>query len=252
MHTIVIGDKKRLRNPALLGLKALGFEPELASPVYISEETTRAVQSSHLNRVTLGRELMRGEVGCWLAHDNVRRALATSRCHEWHLILEDDATIVGGIDARGIELELEREFGATDKPIVVSLFDSMSLRGLEDLKIVRTPSPPSGTVAYAINQAYCQAVNHFGIAMTADWPLFAQAFDFFRFSPAIAREIEGVSGISAGSRSISSSKFYLSLLQRLVEAFRLGLPPSLALRAILINPVRRDLFYRLRCQDDDC
>lgn len=244
MHTIVIGERNKLRNSAILDLEARGFKLEFSPPVYVDKGAAEASQAKDLNLSTLGRTLIEGEVGCWLAHDKIRQHLARLKCHEWHVILEDDAGISEHATAGAIEKSLTG-LSVGDEAAVVSLYSPGGGTDASVLKITRSLAPTSGTVAYAINLKYCELDNPYGLAMTADWPLFAQSLEFRRFHPPIAFEIQARSEIGASSRSYSPTRFYLTICLRFARSVRLGVPISLATRAVILNPLLRDVSSRL-------
>jgi hypothetical protein len=244
MHTIVIGRAGNLRNPLIAELTDKGYSLDYLDPVFLSPEEALESQNLELNQFLLGRPLSKGEVGCWLAHNQVKMLLGGNSCHEWHLVLEDDADCRNLPTAEKLSKLLGEKVGQT-APTIVSLYAPGRIVEFSDTKLARVLNPFTGTVAYAGNTAFFNIENHYGVAMTADWPLFSQEAGFRQFRPPIVCEIESQSQIGTGPRGKSVLSFYLSAPMRLTRAVRAGVPVLLATKAILINPFLRDFKGRL-------
>ena len=246
MHVIVVGSEGNLRNPDLLKLRDAGFELDFSAPVFPATSTLENLGDQLINTTFLGRKLVSGEVGCWLAHDAIRRNIAEKRCHEWHLVLEDDAdcSLLG--DPSHISQILSQLQLSNDRAVIVNLFGHDAQSSSSPRNLRKLLAPFSGTVGYLANLNSMRASNPWGIAMTADWPLHLQSASFFDVAPPMVREIQSESLIGLSERVTNARKFYMSIPVRLIRAFKLRVPLGVALRAVVFNPAVRDLTSRLR------
>jgi hypothetical protein len=246
MHVIVVGTEGNLRNPQLLKLRDSGFELDFSAPVYPTSAILENLGNQIINTTFLGRKLSSGEVGCWLAHDAIRKKIAERRCHEWHLVLEDDADCSFlGKPSHVLDI-LSRLKLSSDLAVLVNVFGQDAQNSTSSRKVRGLLAPFSGTVGYLANLNSMSATNSWGIAMTADWPLHLQSARFFAVAPPMVREIQSESLIGVSERVTSAKQFYMSIPVRLIRAVRLRVPLGFALRAILFNPALRDLTSRLR------
>ena len=245
MHVIVVGRENSLRNPKILELRAAGFELDFADPVFLNEPQFASVGDQHLNTVLLGRKLTVGEVGCWLAHDSIRKEISEKSCHEWHIVLEDDADCKFLGDSAEMTDILSRINEVRETPVVVNLFGRSASSSNSPRRVRKLYSPFAGTVGYLANLKAMSYVNSWGVAMTADWPLHLQNARFFEVIPPMVCEIDSDSIIGFTERATSAREFYTSVPKRFFRALSLKMPLSVALRAVVLNPFLRDLQNRL-------
>ena len=246
MHVIVVGTEGNLRNPHLMKLRDSGFELDFSAPVYPTRSILENLGDQIINTTFLGRRLSSGEVGCWLAHDAIRKSIAEKQCHEWHIVLEDDADCSFLADPSRISEILSQLHSSSHLAVLVNLFGRDARTSIAPRSVRRLLAPFSGTVGYLANLNSMNATNPWGIAMTADWPLHLQSARFFEVSPLMIREIQSESLIGVSERVTSAKHFYMSIPVRLMRALNSRVPLGVALRAIVLNPALRDLTNRLR------
>ncbi|MEY4714387.1 MAG: hypothetical protein RIQ37_717 [Actinomycetota bacterium] len=245
MHVIVVGKKESLRNPRLLTLTSFGFDLDFVDPVFPSAPQLENPAEQMLNRALLGRKLSAGEIGCWLAHASVRRRIAEKRCHEWHIVLEDDADCEFMGDASEFNDFVQQLNRNTEKSVIVNLYGRNAASSAAPRALRRLSAPFAGTVGYMANFQAMSQVNSWGVVMTADWPLHLQKASFYEITPPMVREVFSESLIGDIERATSAWGFYASAPLRFFRALALKVPLGIAARAVALNPLLRDIKNRL-------
>jgi hypothetical protein len=237
-EVIVIGHKGSLRNPKLES-NLLGMKVTFIDPVRVSDAF--AFQSPidlKTNRSLFGRDLLPGEIGCSLAHENARASLVA----QWGLILEDDAEI--NTDQIQLAFSLVREVDGR-RPTIVTLSDSLQI-AVNLHKVRRLRYMPGTTLAYIASKSTSSldkgAKSRIG---TADWPLSFANARFFSIWGIGVREFPSASTIGTeSSRAQSSFSYYKNVFWEIPQLYRdFGIP---VLRMAIFLPLARDVSGRLR------
>ena len=170
-----------LREPLSRHLAIIDQHFDLARYITDEEFQHGVWHSDDFAMVTLGRPLLRGEVGCALAHQHIY-SMASAGTSEWSLILEDDVKWCVDFEAR-----LVRAISSLGKidggPAVILL--GWHERGIGPAvgskHLRRLLGIPTGTFAYLINKpaaklfSEAQKIEHL-----ADWPINASQVRFYR------------------------------------------------------------------------
>jgi hypothetical protein len=246
MHVIVIGEPGRLRSKNLETLKLVGYEIEYMEPHLPKSDDRGLVEDRRFQKALLGRVLNKGEVGCWMAHHLARISIATRRCHEFHIVLEDDADCRYLPDAGELLRIAERSI-STKRPALTSLFMRMPPTGSGKPSIKRVLVPNAGTVGYLLNSKAAELDLRFDeVRTTADWPSQFHSCRFFESSNFGVLEWPGQSTIGGRVKDESAIRFYLNTILRIQASVREGVSVREALWAAFIAPLLRDMRNRFR------
>jgi GR25 family glycosyltransferase involved in LPS biosynthesis len=173
---------------------------------FITEEEFHqgAWHSDEFAMVTLGRPLLRGEVGCALAHQRIY-SMASKGTSEWSLVLEEDAKWCSGSEESFAEVVSALNL-ITDKPAVVLL--GWNAAGVGPVvgctPLNRMLGIPTETFAYFINKPAAKLLSQTSkVEHIADWPINATKVRFFRAkhqvfvqNPDLSSVVDAVSSIS--------------------------------------------------------
>jgi hypothetical protein len=136
------------------------------------------------------RHILRGELGCALAHVNASKRLIQSRSFDYSLVFEDDVRINQELPLKTIKTLMNG-----DEPRILLLGWNPSTAivgypvGKHELNVLELLIPPTGTFAYAINKSAAQTLsksNRLNISL-ADWPAIAYTkIKFFTLEAPVA------------------------------------------------------------------
>lgn len=245
MHVVVIGDPSSLRSQNILNLSSLGYDLEYMQPFYPADNEPGLATDYKFQLALIGRRLTKGEVGCWMAHHLARLSIAHRECHEFHLVLEDDADCDGLPRAEVLSDLVTRKMG-TSRPGLLNLYSKGRFSDSGKLDIHREVAPNSGTVGYLLNLRACGLdLTIQNVRTTADWPSQFYSCRFFRASNFGVREAAGQSIVGNRITGQSSIFFYLTAGRRMILSLLLGIDIREALWATLLAPLARDLKNRL-------
>jgi glycosyl transferase family 25 len=117
-HTFVIGEAGSVRTQSFFAhAKKLGIEAELSPAVFLTGESPWTEYYDYISRLsTLGYGLIRGEVGCFLAHRKVWQKIVEGS-ERVCLVLEDDARWIAPPDG---DVALAAD-AITGRPMLVRL-----------------------------------------------------------------------------------------------------------------------------------
>lgn len=157
----------------------------------IIEQGSFIQQDHHRNtfpRLTMGRDLLKGEVGCALAHKRIYQAIADSNSEcTWFAVLEEDA-VTTPVDPAYRTLLKSYFRENTKHPAVIMLGWNSDGIGLSISRgpLDRLLSIPTGTFAYALNKAAARVLgNSAHVNHVADWPMEAVGVKFYKLKEAL-------------------------------------------------------------------
>ena len=260
---VIIGSRENLRNPKLLAYEALA-KVEYVAPVLIRpSEQQKFLSSPRISRLSLGRELTLGEIGCAVAHEratDIAQKLGSEVSNsesEWALILEDDAEgdlivftqILEFLDSLKIK-----------KPSLINFFSDAHVSKRTRLSKKCTPFRPKLrrqfywrgiTSSYAINIGASRVLTSIQtgkVSYVADWPPTYGLVSFFRSDLILSQ---------SGYQSLIGARPVLSIAARMaLHAKQLrhcgdlsrhyGVSRFTILRTLILFPLVRDLVGRFR------
>ena len=244
MHVLVIGEQGRLRSKNLEALKLAGYKIEYIAPYVPKSDERGLIEDIRFQKALLGRVLNKGEVGCWMAHHLARISIATRACHEFHLVLEDDADC-RYLPEAGELLKIAERSIDNALPGLANIFITTppELSGKPSIK--RVLAPNAGTVGYLLNSKAAQLdLNFEEVRTTADWPSQFFSCGFFESSNFGVLEWPGQSTIGVRQQYDSPVRFYLKSFSRILASVREGVKPREALWASFTAPLLRDIHNR--------
>lgn len=189
-YCICSGSSKQHRAEANLSPKF--FRVIHGWSVFISKE--EHIQKKHhtdeISKLILGRELLRGEVGSSLAHQQIYRH-HLSNSEEWVLVLEDDAELV----TETLHFEIAHIIDQMSNGKNPLLSARIILLGhhvdstfvYPNRKLTKQTAIPTGSFGYLINRAASHELLEQPISFVADWPIRSHRINFFACSPALVR-----------------------------------------------------------------
>lgn len=193
IQVFIISMGSHPQNSSLIDqLKSQGLSPQLIRAVDGRHWTLpfdlEIVNTERFKKV-IGRQPTGPEIGCAMSHI-VCATQAQSAGARYAIVLEEDANIEASLLPA---IKFLRELDP-DNPSVLQLF-SLSKPLFRKASIVEVDStppavigrfflPPSSTVAYALNRSAIEAfASRPTIEGVADWPPYANAFNFWGFYP---------------------------------------------------------------------
>lgn len=245
MHVVVIGEEGSLRSQNLSLLLSKGYEMTFSPPVYPEDGHRGLNEDVPLQSAILGRPLTRGEVGCWVAHHETRRAIAIQACHDFHLILEDDADI-GILPNSDVLMKLINEPLGGKSPAILNLYQKGRVIHSGEMAVNRVLAPNAGTVGYVLNQEAAKIeLDVTEVRNTADWPSQYFKCRFFESRNFGVLEWPTTSIVGVRGAKLSSLHFYFTAIRRMISATTLGVSAREALWSTLLAPLVRDIRNRM-------
>lgn len=244
MHVLVIGEQGHLRSKNLEALELVGYHIEYIAPYVPKLDERGLVDDSRFQKALLGRVLNKGEVGCWMAHHIARISIATRACHEFHLVLEDDADC-RYLPEAGELLKIAERSMDKKLPGLANIFITTPPVVSGKPSIRRVHAPNAGTVGYLLNSRAAQLdLNFDEVRTTADWPSQFYSCRFFESSNFGVLEWPSQSTIGDRRQYESPIRFYLKSFPRILASVREGVEPREALWASFAAPALRDMRNR--------
>jgi len=234
---LVIGDCKNLRNPDLVEiLSSSGIPFGFVDPIFVDEKTANFFPGQKLNRALYGRRLLRGEIGCALAHRIARQRMTQN----WALILEDDA-VISKEAIRSLPAYLSGL--GHQKPIIISLFNGVETN-LSTNSLKRIRHMPSTTLAYMATSAVrALESDHYRQIGTADWPLDLTSVRFYALWGLGVRAHDSKSLVDSDGLRLRNRAYYPRALALIpIFLFRYGWA---YVYFSVISPLTRDLGNRI-------
>lgn len=241
----IIGSRGHLRNPKLIDLQKT-WTVSFSSPVVLSSEDLDQFEKAQLaNSTLIGRRLVRGEIGCALAHETARKA-STS---DWTLVLEDDADI----DRAQIESALQLISALPPGiPIIVNLLSGRCEKDCAP-RLESSWLPASGAVAY-LASAGVRGLDHrphdpIGVA---DWPLHLAKVLHFKIHGLGVKELDGVLSLieTTGVRPKTNWRLHVFTSTR-IPKIMLSFGWS-GLKFAFFVPLIRDAMNRIKPKSPTC
>jgi GR25 family glycosyltransferase involved in LPS biosynthesis len=190
LEAFVVGSEGHLRNRDLPDqVQRAGLPLPHIVGVFPTQEDLELLTDPAAARRIFGRELTRGEVGCWHSHREVYRRLVRAR--GWSALVVEDDMVVNPSQLCW-SLRAQERILASNQPRIVVLYshstpeDVFGRQAARDGHareggIYRCLVPPKGTAAYVINRpAALLALTASPRAVTtADWPPWTAKVHFF-------------------------------------------------------------------------